>query len=80
MMEQITLSKHKQFVASSEKSEYDQLSIFNEVEKEANANATEPELEKIKYKRKKKASKKDEMLKDLPVETVEYFIPEEEQV
>jgi transposase len=80
MMGQITLSKHKQFGASSEKSEYDQLSFFNEVEKEADNQKAEPTFEEVTYKRKKRVGKKEEMLKDLPVEVVEYFLPEEEQV
>ena len=79
LLEQIRLSKHKRFGTSSEKSEYDQLNLFNEAEKEADENVTEPELEEIKYKRKKRVGKKEEMLKDLPVETIEYFLSPEEQ-
>ena len=44
MMEQITLSKHVRFGASSEKSEYDQLSLFDEAEKEADERVAEPEF------------------------------------
>ncbi|WP_395939494.1 IS66 family transposase [Clostridium sp. DJ247] len=80
MMEQITLSKHKKFGASSEKSEYDQLSVFNEFEKESDDRISETELEEIKYKRKKRVGKKDEMLSDLPVEVVEYYLSDKEQV
>lgn len=79
MMEQITLSNHKQFGASSEKSQYDQLCLFNEAEKEADDRIAEPELEEIKFKRKKRIGKKAEMLSDLPVEVIEYFLPKEEQ-
>jgi len=79
MIEQIKLSQHKRFGASSEKSEYDQLGFFNEAEKEADNHVAEPELEEIKYKRKKRAGKKQEMLSDLPVETIEYYLSEEEQ-
>lgn len=80
MMEQITLSKHKKFGASSEKSEYDQISLFDEAEKEADEHIIEPTLEQITYKRKKRVGKKEDMLKDLPIETIEYFLPQEEQV
>lgn len=80
MMEQITLSKHKKFGASSEKSEYDQISLFDEIENEADERVAEPALEEITYKRKKRAGKKEDMLKDLPVEVVEYFLPEEDQI
>ena len=79
MLEQMKLSQHKRFGTSSEKSEYDQMSLFNEVEKEADSRVTEPELEEIKYKRKKRVGKKEEMLSELPVETIEYYLPEEEQ-
>ena len=79
LMEQITLSKHVRFGASSEKSEYDQLSLFDEAEKEADERVSEPEFEEIKIRRKKRVGKKEEMLSDLPVEVVEYFLPDEEQ-
>lgn len=75
MMEQVKLSKHKKFGASSEKSEYDQLSLFNEAETEVKASVKEPVIEEINYKRRKKVGKKQEMLADLPVETIEYFLP-----
>ncbi|MCT4507216.1 MAG: IS66 family transposase [Tepidibacter sp.] len=80
MMEQMKLSKHKQFGASSEKSEYDQLSFFNEAEKEVNKNLQEPTIEEIevRYKRKKKVGKKEENLKGLPVTVKEYFLSDEE--
>lgn len=80
LMEQMRLVKHKQFGASSEKSEYDQISLFNEAEKEADDRAAEPELEEIIYKRKKRIGKKAEMLSDLPVETIDYYLSEEEQL
>lgn len=80
MLEQIKLSKQKQFGASSEKSQYDQISFFDEVEKEADEHIAEPEFEEIKYKRKKQVGKKEEMLSDLPVEVVEYTLPDEKQV
>ena len=52
MMEQITLSKQKQFGASSEKSQYNQLCLLNEVEKEADDRIAEHEFEEIKIKGK----------------------------
>lgn len=76
MMEQVKLNKHKKFGASSEKSEYDQISLFNEAEAEAKASAKEPVIEEINYKRRKKVGKKNKMLSDLPVETIEYFLPD----
>ena len=79
LLEQIKLSQHRQFGTSSEKSMYDQLNLFNEAENESDASIPEPELEEIKYKRKKRIGRKDEMLADLPVETIEYFLSPEEQ-
>jgi len=79
LMEQIALSKHVRFGASSEKSEYDQLSLFDEAEKEADTSIAEPEFEEIKIRRRKQVGKKDEMLADLPVETIEYHLPADEQ-
>jgi len=81
--EQFRLSKHRQFGASSEKSEYDfsQLSIFNEAEATADANVPEPELTEIKqHYRKRKRLVNDSLPEDLPVETVEHDLPAEEKI
>ena len=80
MTEQILLGKHKEFGTSSEKTDSEQLSLFNEAEKEANPKAAEPTFEEITYKRKTQTGRRDELLADLPVEVVEYTLPEEEQV
>jgi transposase len=81
MLEQIRLSQHNRFGKSSEKSVYDQqISLFNEAEEEADENVVEPEIEEIIYKRKKRVGKKEEMLSALPVETINYYLPEEEQI
>jgi plasmid maintenance system killer protein len=54
LMEQLRLNRHRQFGASSEKSEYDQLNLFNEAEVTADYKAPEPELtEVVKHDRKK---------------------------
>ncbi len=80
LMEQMRLTKHKQFGTSSEKSEYDQVNLFNEAETTANAQVTEPDLTVIeKHYRKKASNRKDRLPPDLPVEVVEHFLPEEEQ-
>ena len=52
--EQFRLSRHKQFGASSEKTQTEQLSLFNEAEDTANPKAEEPTLETITYQRRKK--------------------------
>jgi len=77
---QFRLAKHRQFGASSEKSEYDQLSIFNEAEATADANTPEPELVEIeKHYRKRKRLVNDRLPENLPVEIVEHDLSAEEQ-
>jgi len=88
--EQFRLAKHRQFGASSEKSEYDaeqlsiftdQLSIFNEAEATADANVAEPELVEIeKHYRKRKRLVNDSLPENLPIEIVEHDLPAEEKI
>ncbi len=81
--EQFRLSKHRQFGASSEKSEYDfgQLTIFNEAELFADANTLETELVEIeKHYRGRTRLTTDKLPEDLPVEIVEHDLPESERV
>lgn len=83
LLEQMRLSRHRQFGASSEKSEYDlaQLNLFNEAEVMAAPEAAEPELVEVeKHYRKAKRSATDRLPEDLPVEVVEYTLPEREQI
>ena len=77
--EQYRLHIHKMYGKSSEKLDNGQISLFNEAESEAKPEAPEPTVEEITYKRRKKQGHREEMLKDLPVETVEYHLNEEEQ-
>jgi uncharacterized coiled-coil protein SlyX len=51
--EQFRLSRQKKFGASSEKTDTEQLSLFNEVEDTANPQAKEATLETITYQRRK---------------------------
>ncbi|XEQ93806.1 IS66 family transposase ISSwo2 [Sporomusa carbonis] len=79
-MEQLKLLRQKKFGASSEKSKRDdqeQLNLFNEAEAERQPIAVEPDVETISYQRKK--GKRGENIKDLPVEVIEYTLPEGEQ-
>ncbi len=83
LMDTIKLKNNKIFGSSSEKSnneESDQLSIFNEAEVESNLPVKEPELEEVKAHYRKKRTKKDRLPEDLPVEEIEYTLPEEEQI
>lgn len=87
-MEQFNLLKQKQYGASSEKTVpgQEQLSFFNEAESESRGpteggcERREPTVETITYKRRKERGQREEMLKDLPVETVEYNLSPEERV
>ena len=78
--EQFRLSQKRLFGASSERTDQLQLGLFNEAEKEAKPLRKEPTFEEITYKRRKRKGHREAMLKDLPVETVEYELPEEEQI
>lgn len=80
LMEQMRLARHKQYGSSSEKSRYDQEELFNEPEVTADARVPEPELMEIqRHYRQKAKENKERLPADLPVETVEHFLPEEEQ-
>jgi len=80
--EQLRLAQHKRFGASSEHSDSNQLRLFNEVETEAEAEPAEqiPGVETVTYERRKKQpGQREEWLKNLPVERVEYRLSEEER-
>jgi len=72
LMEQLKLSKRKQFGASSEKSGYTQLNFFNEAEITVDLSAYEPDIEEVKAYRRKKSGKADRLPPDLPVEIIEH--------
>jgi len=83
-MEQYRLNKQRQFGASSERTtpeaEEQQLFLFNEAEVEAQPFLAEPTIETITYKRKKQRGHRELMLENLPVETIEHHLPEEERI
>jgi transposase len=81
-MEQLRLSKQRQFGASSERTNPDeqQLNIFNEAEVEAQPFLAEPTIETITYKRKKQRGHRELMLENLSVEIIEHHLPEEERI
>jgi transposase len=78
--EQFRLSQQRLFGSSSEKTNLDQLSLFNEAEDTANSTVEEPTVETIIYKRKKQSGQRERMLENLPTETIEYRLPDEDQV
>lgn len=78
--EQFRLSQQKKFGASSERTPAEQLTFFmNEVEAEADPTHKEPTMETITYRRRKAHRKREALLADLPVERIEYQLPEEER-
>ncbi len=77
--EQFRLSQKRRFASSSEQTDQQQLRIFNEAEVEAKPSLPEPTMEEITYQRKKRGHR-EKQLKDLPVETIEYRLPPEEQI
>lgn len=79
--EQLRLLQKSKFSFSSEKTNPDQLELFNEVENEANPDLPEPTLESVTYQRRRKVRGQRELiLENLPVETIEYRLSSEEQV
>ena len=78
--EQLRLSRQKRFSASSERTNEDQLELFNEAEAEVDSSVQEPTVETIQYTRKKKRGQREAMVENLPVETIEYRLSEEEQI
>ena len=77
--EQFHLARHKQFGASSERSIKEQRRLFNEAEAIAEDGPVEECIrQKITYERKKPGRKP--IPKDLPMERIEYRLPEEEQI
>jgi len=77
--EQFRLGQQKKFGASSERTNSDQLHLFNEAEVAANPAVEEPTVETVTYRRKKQRGQREAMIESLPVETIEYRLAEEEQ-
>ena len=77
--EQFHLARHKQFGTSSERSIKEQPNLFNEAEAVAEAGPVEEAIRQtITYERKKPGRRP--IPKDLPIERIEYRLPEEEQI
>ena len=84
LTEIVQLLRKETFGSSSEKTPKSQtegqLSLFNEAELEADASVTEPIEKDVKgYKRKDPKTKREELIKDLPVREVPCTLPDEEQ-
>ena len=72
--DQFRLSQQQKYGASREHTPDEQVSLFDEAEKEADVTVPEPTEEEITYKRKKQKGRRDAMLEDLPVERMEYTL------
>lgn len=83
LTEMVMLLRKEKFGSSSEKaakSSEEQLSLFNEAEIEADGAITEPITKSVKgYLRKETRTKREELLKDLPVVEIECDVPAEDQ-
>ena len=76
LMSQIRLARHKQFGASSERTDAVQLSIFNEAESGSDMTVPEPVLTEVKaHYRKRTRLTTDKLPKDLPVEVIDHKLP-----
>ena len=79
--EQLNLLRHKRFGKSSERTVPEQGRLFNEAEMIADQSpveeAAEAEIQTITYERKKPGRKP--LPADLPIERIEYELPEQEQ-
>jgi len=81
LMEQFRLAQHRRFGASSEKTDYEQASLFNESEITSDILVPEPELIEVeKHYRKRRNMVNGKLPEDLLVETVLHDLPADEQV
>lgn len=83
LMEQFRLARHRQFGASSEQTDSEQLCMFmfNEVEQNANLRAPEPEITEVKtHYHKKTRLTTDKLPEDLPVEIIHHELTEEQRI
>ncbi len=80
-LSQLRLSRHKQYGASSEQTDSNQISMFNEVESTADLTQPEPEITQVKahYRRRTRLIT-DKLPEDLPVEVIEHELPKEDRI
>ena len=76
--EQLDLGRAKKYGTSSEKSEHQEINMFNEAEAERGIFNVEPTEATITPTPKKKKNKRGASLKNLPVVTIEYKLSDEE--
>lgn len=80
-LSQLSLSKRKQFGVSSEQTDVNQMSLFDESELTADLTTSEPEISQVKsHSRKRTRLTTDKLPENLPVEIIEHKLPESECV
>lgn len=84
LTEMVLLLRKDKFGSSSEKTSKDemdgQLSLFDEAENCANASVSEPITKTVNgYMRRNSRTKREELIKDLPVRIIPCMIPDEEK-
>ena len=81
LKEQLGLAKLRLYGASSEKTPAGQETLlFNEAEASAAPEVPEPTLETITYSRRKVAGQRALQVENLPIDKIEYRLPESEQI
>ena len=78
--EQYRLSKFYLYAKSSEHSPQQEVFVFNELEINASPELPEPTIETVLSKRSKTKGHREAQLKGLPVEVINYDLPESEQI
>ena len=68
--EQFRLLQQQRFGAKSEKVSPEQLSLFNDAEGSSDETKQEHTFDEITYKRRKGKRTKEELIRELPVETI----------
>ena len=81
LLEQIRLSKHKQYGTSSEQNDNNQMDLFNESEDTSDLKVPGPSLTGVKahYRRRTRLTT-DKLPEDIPVEVIEHELPEAERI
>jgi transposase len=79
--EQFKLLQQFRFGVKSEKLVDGQLNLFNDAEETSDETVIEPTYEEVNnYKRRKDKRSKEDLMKDLPVETIEYTLDEADRL
>ena len=81
LKEQLGLSKLRLYAPSSEATPPGQETmLFNEAEACATEELTAPETEVISYTRRKHTGQRDKQIENLPIEEIDYTLPEDQRV